>query len=124
MKLITTPQHLIVDLEGAEVLWGMKSKVIVLKNSISDLEWCPEFSDWRKYEFRMPGTYVPGAIIAGSFWTNAGWDFIYVRQPHGMWRPRLPDVLVIETKNERYKRIIVNCSSKEAERLRAWLKKR
>lgn len=57
---------------------------------------------WR--ETRAPGTHLPGAIKAGTYYTPRGKEFWYVTDK---------GVLVLELENEPYKRIILSIDGNE-----------
>lgn len=120
MKFTLEPQRLIVSLSGTEKLLSFKNHLMVDRHTITDLSWHPSFDAWRKLEIRLPGTGAPGALIAGSFWTPEGWDFVYVRRPHGFFKPRAANVLVIENSLNKYRRIVLSCSEKQAQTIITW----
>lgn len=120
MYFSTTNQVLTLVLEGREQIAALKAKVVVPKKSIKTVEFVEEFSDWRKWEVRMPGTYAPRLLMAGSYWTEQGWDFIYAKKPHGFIKPRLEKVLVIETSLTKYNRLIVGINKKQAQEIIDW----
>ena len=53
--------------------------------------------DWQ--EFKLPGTFVPGVIKAGTYYSNRGREFWYVTQDQ--------NYLTLELKDEFYRRIIL-----------------
>lgn len=50
-------------------------------------------------EIKAPGTFIPGLIKAGTYYTDSGKQFWYVTKGKG--------ILNIELKNESYKRIVL-----------------
>ncbi|AFY68858.1 hypothetical protein Pse7367_0552 [Thalassoporum mexicanum PCC 7367] len=68
----------------------------------------PEFS-WKT--LRAPGTGLPGVLMAGTFYTENGREFWYIK--------RDPNYLVIDLKDEYYKRIVLTLDNHEfwAERI-------
>lgn len=54
-------------------------------------------SNWK--EIRAPGSFIPGLIKAGTYYTDRGKEFWYVN--------RDKDYLTIELQNESYQRIIL-----------------
>ncbi|QLE55408.1 hypothetical protein [Nostoc sp. TCL26-01] len=54
-------------------------------------------SNWK--ELRSPGSFIPGVIKAGTYYTDRGKEFWYVNQDD--------NYLTIELENEVYKRIIL-----------------
>jgi hypothetical protein len=123
MRFVTTPQSLVIELQGREQLWALKAKIEVTKKDIKLLEFRDIFANWRKWEVRLPGTGMPGKLIAGSFWTEEGWDFLYLTNPHGWVEPFVHNVLYIETKQQKFKRIIISCTPEEAVPIVAWANK-
>ena len=123
MRFVTTPQSLVIELQGKEQLWALKAKIEVTKKDIKLLEFRDIFANWRKWEVRLPGTGMPGKLIAGSFWTEEGWDFLYLTNPHGWVEPFVHNVLYIETKQQKLKRIIISCTPEEAVPIVAWANK-
>lgn len=120
MKFTLDQRKLVITLKGFEQFLSFKNHLFVDKEHITDVTWHHSFDDWKPLEIRLPGTGAPGALIAGSFWTPEGWDFIYVRRPHGFFRPKAVNVIVIETNLHRYHRIIISCPPKQADEIIRW----
>lgn len=123
MQFITTPKLLSIELHGREQIWALRAKIEVVKKDIQLLEYRDTFANWRKWEVRLPGTGMPGKLIAGSFWTEEGWDFLYLTNPHGWVEPFVHNVLYIETNQQKFKRIIISCTPDEAAPVVAWANK-
>ncbi|RUR72260.1 hypothetical protein ACF3DV_11665 [Chlorogloeopsis fritschii PCC 9212] len=83
------------------VCWG-KSWNIPLAN-IAQVTTAEPQSSWK--ELRAPGSFIPGFIKAGTYYTNRGKEFWYVN--------RDKDYLIIELQNESYKRIILTINNNE-----------
>lgn len=120
MHITTNDQGLRVELRGREQIWALRAKVDVPLDTIKDLRFEEQFQDWRKWEVRMPGTHAPKLLLAGSYWTEEGWDFMYVKRPIGFINPRVENVLVIETDQNRYCRVIVTMDPEEARKIVKW----
>lgn len=120
MRFITSSDTLTIDFVGAEQLWSLKGKLVLERKDIQSIKYVNKFNDWHRVEIRAPGTYVPGAIVAGSYLTDDGWDFVYVTNPQGWLRPKASDVLLIKTAAKRYRRVILSCSFVEAQKVIAW----
>ncbi|HLO87457.1 MAG TPA: hypothetical protein VK203_20975 [Nostocaceae cyanobacterium] len=58
-------------------------------------------SNWK--EIRAPGSFVPGLIKAGTYYTDKGKEFWYVSRNNGFH-----NFLTIELADEPYKRIILS----------------
>ena len=89
-------------------------------SDILNISWHEKFSDWPSLQVRMPGSYLPAWIMAGSYWNDEGWDFVLAKKPKGLMVPVLFDVLVIETSKAKYRRIIVQMSQKKAQEIIKW----
>lgn len=120
MKIDFTPDTVRLIFSGMEQVWAFKSEVKVLREHIKQVEYEPSFKEWRTWGLRLPGTALPGKLIAGSYWTNAGWDFLYVLNPKGWLHPTVEQVMVIETDQNYYRRIIFTCPQADADRMLAW----
>ncbi|MBA2278850.1 hypothetical protein H0V99_00190 [Candidatus Saccharibacteria bacterium] len=124
MIITTNKTGICLELHGREQLWSLRAKINVPKDTIQDVRFEPKFQDWRKWEVRMPGSGAPRILLAGSYWTEEGWDFLYVKKPGGYYKPPVEDVLVIETSENRYRRIIVTIEAKEANQIIKWWHKK
>src|SRR5690348_11153463 len=106
MRFIPGDDTLTLQLQGAERFWALTSSITIRREDIVNVRFEPEFSDWIRPEFRLPGTGLPGILVAGSFKTAAGWDFLYLRRPRGYWANMVAyNVVVVETNLKRYQRI-------------------
>lgn len=110
------------DLEGFEQLWALKGMVEVQKSSVESVAWHDVFTDWQPFYFRLPGTYFPGVLMAGSYYSKQGWDFVYAMRPHGWWKPFVYGVLEIKTKDKRYRRILLTMRQEEAKPIIDWFR--
>lgn len=124
MKILRGKKLLRIELEGKEQIWALKSKIDIPKEHILFVEWREVFDEWKKYELRLPGTYAPGLIAAGSFWTEEGWDFMYITKPKGFTNPLVKHVLVIETDLKKYRRVILSIDHAEASKVLTWMNRR
>ncbi|MEI6236987.1 MAG: hypothetical protein WCP03_00090 [Candidatus Saccharibacteria bacterium] len=124
MKFVTDKKALVIELHGREQVWALKAKISVYKKDIINVEYKDVFNDWRKWEVRLPGTGMPGKLVAGSFWTEDGWDFLYLTNPHGWLNPFVHNVLFIETKLQKFHRIVISCNEDEAKKVVRWAKNR
>lgn len=123
MIITTNAEGICLELHGHEQLWALRAKISVPRDTIKDVRFEPLFQDWRKWEVRMPGTGAPKLLYAGSFWTEEGWDFLYVKRPGGFYKPPVDNVLVVETTEDRYTRLIVSVDPVEGKHIASWWKK-
>lgn len=120
MTISTVEDNICVELHGKEQFWALRAKVKIPRDIITDVRFESQFEDWRKWQIRMPGTHAPKLLLAGSYWTEVGWDFLYIKRPVGFLKPRVQDVLVIETNQNRYARIILSSTAKDAKKIIKW----
>jgi hypothetical protein len=118
----TTKNSLTFIMEGAEQVLSFRAKIKVVREEIMHISWHDRFSDWPSLQVRMPGSYLPSWIMAGSYWNEEGWDFVLAKKPKGLMQPILFDVLVVETTKQKYKRIILKMDSKKAQEIMTWWK--
>jgi len=124
MTITTDEDGLCLILHGREQLWALRAKLLISRDDITNIRYMSVFDEWRKWEVRMPGASIPGHLVAGSYWTEEGWDFVYIKDPRGFVKPKADNVLVIETEQDRYRRIILSYDKKEAEMIVSWWKKK
>jgi hypothetical protein len=117
-----TTKSLSIILEGTEQVLALRAKITVEKSAILSVEWHDVFSDWETMTIRMPGSYLPYWVMAGSYWTEQGWDFVFARKPKGMMSPILHNVLVVTTVNNKYRRLIIELSKDNAKEIMSWWK--
>ena len=93
---------------GLHKLWCFKRKIECPLNHITDVRRAPaDLSPGWWHGFRMPGTQVPGIIVAGSYYrTDGEWEFWDVTDPE--------KTVVIELREETYKRLVVDVADPEA----------
>lgn len=120
MYYTMTPKTLAFILEGTEQIAALRAKIKIEKSDITDVTWHSIFSDWSTIMVRMPGSYLPRWIMAGSYWTDNGWDFVYAKKPRGMMQPILHNVMVLTTKKDKYKRIIIETTKENMQEIKAW----
>lgn len=125
MKLITSAKELTIVLDRKEQIAALKAKIVIKKSGIVSLTWHKVFSDWRKWQVRLPGASIPRRLIAGSYLTEKGWDFLYLRRPVGFRKPKVADVTVIELKKHaRFERVALSMSKADFDHLEKWYKAR
>ena len=119
---MTTNDSIAFILEGAEQVLAFRAKIKVDKSDITSINWYDRFNEWPSLQVRMPGSYLPSWVMAGSYWNEEGWDFVLAKKPKGLVQPLLFDVLVIETSKDKYKRIILKMTKDKAQTIINWWK--
>jgi len=97
-QVLVDGDQLIVEVEGLDKLWSLKSRLVIPLANIRGATDDPGIIKERK-GLRFPGTHVPGVITAGSFRTDGEWVFWDVRDPSM--------AVVIELEDQEYTRLIV-----------------
>ena len=92
---------LVIEPMGWHKLLSLKNTIRVPLSHVTSFRAEPETRLTGWVGWRVPGTYLPGVIIAGSYY-NQGWTFWDVRNPR--------NTIVIELSSEKYKKIIVDVS--------------
>jgi len=122
MYYTLTNSRLSFILEGPEQVLTLRAKVNVDAKDVVSIRWHDVFSEWGSLLVRLPGSYLPRWVMAGSYWTEDGWDFVFAKRPRGMFKPILHGVLVIVTKKPRYKRLVVETTKENAKEIITWWK--
>ena len=99
MKLHLEARQLTIDLEWYEQLWAvtLDRQLHIPLDSIERVTTAEPQSDWA--EIRAPGTFLPGIIKAGTYYTKRGKEFWYVTTDR--------DYLTLELHDEPYRRIVI-----------------
>lgn len=99
MNLTIQNRTVEIRLEPLERLWGchISGKIELPLAEIETVTLARPEPDWQA--LRAPGTYLPGWIKAGTYYTQRGREFWYVG--------REPQTLCIDLKTGYYKRIVL-----------------
>jgi hypothetical protein len=96
---------LIVDIEGADKLWALKSQLTVLLASVVGADTAEaEAREWL-HGIRLGGTHIPGVISAGRFYSHGKWVFWDVHDP--------AKAIGIELRDEHYSKLIIEAGNPE-----------
>jgi len=112
---VTVDDAIHVKLQGRELALALRTSLTIGREDILSVGYYDSLRPWTNWSLRLPGSYLPGVICAGSYLTPAGWDFVYVNKPEGFISVLFSNVLVIETRNARYRRVILSMNPKEAQ---------
>lgn len=113
MKFIAEDDALTIKLEGTEMLWGLKRKLVLPRAKMVDLKWTPEF-DYGDLLLRIGGTEAPRLLYAGHFRDIDTKEtlFLYLRRPKGWPVIRQmsgTEVLSVTMRDFPYAKIFVSC---------------
>jgi hypothetical protein len=92
---------------GLHKVWTLKSTVRVMLRNIVDVRAGAAAVPAGSAGWRLPGTWLPGVITAGSFWKRGQWTFWDVMRPER--------ALVVTLKDHRYARLVVEVARPEEE---------
>ena len=106
MNLSIVGDKLLIDLEWYEQLWAftLNKTFEIPLNHIKRVTTEEPQSTWA--EIRAPGTFLPGVIKAGTYYTRNGREFWYVT--------REQDYLVLELEDEPFKKMVLTIEQSEA----------
>jgi hypothetical protein len=100
---------------GWSRIWTLRSRVSVPLSSIRSVRRAaPDVGRGIWHGWRLPGTHVPGVIVAGSYYRDGRWEFWDVR----VTKER---AIELELENGPYARVVVDVEDPafEVERLRS-----
>ena len=101
-----TEETLVVEVEGWDKLWSMKGSLEIPLAHIAGVRTDPpEVHDWWR-GVRLPGTYLPGVVTAGTFHYHGQRVFWDVHDPS--------KAIGIALHDERYAELIVEVEDPEA----------
>lgn len=105
MQLSITGNQLSIDLEWYEQLWAftLNKTISIPLAHIETVTGIEPQSNWA--EIRAPGTFLPGIIKAGTYYTRRGKEFWYVTKDK--------DYLTLELIEEPYNRIILTLDNSQ-----------
>lgn len=105
MNLTITQDKLQIELEWFEQLWAfhLHKLISIPLTHISNVTTDEPQSTWA--EIRAPGTFLPGVIKAGTYYTRRGKEFWYVTSER--------NYLTLELQHEPYQRIILTTDNNE-----------
>ncbi|MEO6761218.1 MAG: hypothetical protein ABI220_02460 [Candidatus Saccharimonadales bacterium] len=123
MKFIAENNQLTIKLEGIEVFWGLRRKIVIPRRKIASLAWTPQFSYTGKSIWRFGGTGAPRLLYAGNFRSGGDWYFLYISRPKGSTSSgqlAAENILDINATDFRYRRILLSCQPDIAASLMNW----
>ena len=102
-QVSTSDGKLIIDVQGWDKLWSLKSRLEIPLEHISGVRTA---ADERVGGIRAPGTYIPGVITAGTFLQEGSWVFWDVHDPER--------AIAIDLHDERFTTLVVEVADPEA----------
>jgi hypothetical protein len=100
-----TDDRLVVQIEGADRLWALRSRLEVpLANVVDVAPAAAQAREWL-HGVRLGGTHIPGVISAGRFYERGKWVFWDVHDPE--------HAIGIQLRDEKYDQIVVEVGDPE-----------
>lgn len=120
MRIFGAENDLLIEMQGMEKFWTMKSKITLPRTSIADIEYDPSLPPRKALAlpfFKFPGSVLPGIMFAGTFIKPGERDFWYIRMKNA-------GVISITTKKGSfsYDRIMLSCTPEIAQDIADWWK--
>lgn len=105
MQLSLSEQTLNIDLDLWERIWAFyfNADLKIPLSHITQVSTETPASDWR--EVRLPGTFLPGVIKAGTYYTPRGKEFWYVTRGDAY--------LTLDLENEFYQKIVLTLNDNQ-----------
>ncbi|MFI6055881.1 hypothetical protein ACIBCO_38125 [Streptomyces violascens] len=104
-KVSVDGDNLIVEIEGLDKLWTLKSRLVIPLGNVRGATSDPGITKDPK-GIRAPGAHVPGVITAGTFHIDGERVFWDVHDA--------TNAVVIELADERYTRLVIQVSDPRA----------
>ncbi|MGH7624764.1 MAG: hypothetical protein ACREOJ_05510 [Gemmatimonadaceae bacterium] len=91
--------HLRLAVQGWDKIWAVRSQLDIPLANILSVRIAPEEARGWWHGIRMPGTQIPGVMIAGTFYQHDGAVFYDVHDPE--------QTVVLDLDHDHFKRLVV-----------------
>ncbi|HWG51875.1 MAG TPA: hypothetical protein VN677_01110 [Gemmatimonadaceae bacterium] len=91
--------HVRLEVQGWDKVWALKSQLDIPLANILSVRVAPEEARGLWHGIRMPGTQIPGVIIAGTFYQHDGAVFYDVHDPE--------QTIALELDHDHFKRLVI-----------------
>jgi hypothetical protein len=105
VEITTDGDKLLLDVQGLDKLWSLKSRLEIPLSSIRGVKADSEVAR-KPRGMRAPGTYIPGVITAGTFHQHGKRVFWDVHNAD--------NAIVIDLADERYAQLVVEVADPTA----------
>lgn len=106
VELSVSGGNLLLQVQGADRLWAFKSSLEIPLQHIAAIRADSGIAHGWWHGWRVPGTQIPGAITAGTFYQDGQRVFWDVHNPD--------NTVVIELRDERYNQLVVEVEDPNA----------
>jgi len=119
MKFLFDQSGLKIELEGTEILWAARRRLVIPKQSITAITWNDVFKNDERL-LRLRGTGITRVLSAGTFVGKKERVFLYLKGARGLSR-QTTNVISIATRNFPFLKVLVSGDRETADRLISWL---
>ncbi len=102
-KIIVNENFIEIKIEGMDVLWAMKRKLIIPKSSVVNVYLKPK--DLKSPHLKFPGSSVPGLILSGTYYGKGRKEF---------WTTHFKDGVVFDLKDFKYSRVVIDIENPQS----------
>jgi hypothetical protein len=100
-----TDGSLVVELQGADKLWALKSRLEIPVANVAGAAPAAEEARRWLHGARLGGTHIPGVISAGRFYDHGSWVFWDVHDP--------AKAIGIDLRGEHYSKLVIEVENPE-----------
>lgn len=98
--------NVVIEVHGWSKLWTLRSEIRIPLSSVNSARLEPDaVQGWWK-GWRIPGTHIPGFIVAGTYYRRGGREFWDVRSGG--------TAVAIDLEGAKYRRLVVDVEDPEA----------
>ena len=98
-KVSIEDDKLVVEVQGLDKLWALRSNLTIPLAHIANCEYKPEIAEVWYHGIKAPGTGLPGVITAGTFYKDHNKVFWDVHDP--------VKTIVINLHDENFNKLVV-----------------
>ena len=99
VKPTITPEKLILEVEGADKIWSLKSRLELTLAHITGVRTDAEIVDQWYHGLKVPGTSIPHVITAGTFYRDGQRIFWDIHRPK--------KAVIISLQDETYNELVI-----------------
>lgn len=99
VRLEVVGDNLVLDVVGFDKLWSFKSQLTIPLAHVEAVKPAPDEAKQWFHGLRLPGTNVPGLIVAGTYYDGTGCAFWDVHNAE--------NAIEISLRDERFSRLVI-----------------
>jgi hypothetical protein len=114
-----TDKQLVVHMHGMDKVWALKSRFEVPRGKVvtAQVGIEPAAQAQLRKSLRLPGSYIPGLVVAGKYYSKGKWMFWDIHKGK--------KAITIEVDHKKYNKIVIEVADPVAAvaDINAWLKR-